>query len=139
MIQFCLILNRRRWLLLQADAILSEFEIVKKLLFAIRCCIGIKYLTSLTTPLTDFQCLSLKCQRALVRQFLSTDLTNNYELLRIDFQPDIEILLTESESSIVNIVEKCVYCDGLIEGDQLICAENHDMPRCCLSMVQVCV
>lgn len=130
---------RRRCQLALADMYFSEFEIVKKLLFAIRCCRGIKYLSSLRTELSEFQAQSLRCQRNYVRDFLSTELTESYEKLRIEIQADIEVLLTESEEASANVVEKCVYCDGVIDDGKLMCGDNHELPRCCLSMTQVSI
>lgn len=110
---------------------------MKKLFFAIRSCCGIKHLLEINEKLTEFQALSLRCQRNFVRGFLNADLSANYESLRRDIQPEVELLLTESEEACAEVVEKCVYCEAEIESGKLMCNENHDLPRCCLSMTQV--
>lgn len=120
------------------NELLTEFDIVKKLLLTIRYCRGIQYLSSLTS-LTDFQALSLQCQRNYVTMFMSDDLTPSYEQLRLGMQADIEVSLAESEPNERQQQEKCTYCDANIETGKLMCNDEHDMPRCCLSMVQVCV
>lgn len=89
------------------------------------------------SKLSEFQALSLTCQRNFLKHFLSSDLLEAYERLRNEIQPELEMLLTESEESCENVVERCVYCDDVIDDGKMMCGDSHDMPRCCLSMIQV--
>lgn len=87
--------------------------------------------------MTSFQLTAARCQRNYLREFTATAIVEKFETMRKEFVPNVELLLIETEHFDEISTEKCVYCDEIIDIGKFVCANEHKLPRCCISMVQV--
>lgn len=88
--------------------------------------------------ITNFQKLSTHCMRKYLSNYLNGIFLYAYEFLRDRLTEQFENLLEQTRFLVSSAVpELCVYCNDIIEEDRLTCADNHEMARCCVSMVQV--
>lgn len=64
-------------------------------------------------------------------------MAGGYDLLKKEFHPIIEVLLIETEHFDELATENCAYCSEVIKIGKLVCVNEHNLVRCCISMVQV--
>lgn len=121
----------------EANSTLDEYNILKKFTYAILACRKLQYLNQIGNNLTTFQLTSARCQRNLLKNFIAADIAEAYDALKKEFHPIVEVLLIETEHFDELSTENCAYCNDTIGIGEQICANGHDLPRCCLSMVQV--
>lgn len=128
---------RQKYRLKESSQLLGEYEVLRKIVFVIWAFRSLSHLGGQREQLTEFQTQAAHGLRAFLYVFLQMDVTNVYESLIKRFRPIVELLLTETEHFDELPPVSCVYCDQPIELDKLTCADEHDMPRCCLSQVQL--
>lgn len=89
--------------------------------------------------LTAFQYLSGKCLMKYLIAYLETNQTENQSIPMKELViKQVNRLMREAQGIFQeSIPEFCVYCNETIEPEHMTCPDNHDMPRCCLTMVQV--
>lgn len=128
---------RQKYRLKESSQLLGEYEILRKIVFVIWAIRSLGHLNGQREKLSTFQMEAANGLRAFLRTFLQMDVTNVCETLIKRFQPTVELLLTETERFGEFPAVSCVYCDQPIDVEKLLCAEEHDMPRCFLTQVQV--
>lgn len=128
---------RQKYRAMESNILLAEYEIIKKIIFAILSVQRLTHINSLKGIRTSFQLLSACKHRAYLREFIEFDIVNEYEILKKTFCPTIQVILAETEEFDKGPCELCVYCEQEIEAGKLMCKNDHDMPRCCVSMIQV--
>lgn len=114
-----------------------ECEALRCLILAINCTRSLSRLTELKTPLTENQSAGCQNIRAYLQAFVTRNLSGHLEAAKLALHPTIELILTETEPFDSQIQLTCVYCDEPIPTGKLTCANEHEMPRCVFSMVQV--
>lgn len=87
--------------------------------------------------LTNFQKLSAKSMAIYLRNFLKTDFLAEYTEMRFAFQQIFTLLFDRVRLLDETVPEICVYCNEFVVNGELVCPDNHNMTRCCISMVQV--
>lgn len=87
--------------------------------------------------MTNFQKLSTKSMVIYLKNFLKNDFLEEYAEIRLLFEKLFVLLFDRVQFLESSAPEICVYCNDFIENGKLICADNHNMARCCISMVQV--
>lgn len=128
---------RQKYRLKESSQLLGEYEILRKIVFVIWAIRSLSHLNGQREQLSTFQMEAANGLRAFLHTFLQMDVTNVCETLIKRFQPTVELLLTETEHFAEFPPVSCVYCDQPIEVGKLMCVEEHDMPRCFLTQVQV--
>lgn len=87
--------------------------------------------------MTNFQKLSIKSMVIYLKNFLTNDFLKEYQEIRLLFQEILVILFDRVDFIDASAPEICVYCNEFVENEKLMCPDNHNMARCCISMVQV--
>lgn len=121
----------------ESGNLLGEYNILKKFISAIQSYSILLRLNKNTKKLTQFQIISAQCHRTSLLEFMNLSIFDEYEAIKVQFHPLIEALLSASEGLDRRGVEKCAYCDEPIDRIKGICAQEHDLPRCCISMTQI--
>lgn len=122
--------------IMDSSNLLGEYDILKKFIFAVRSYQALTYFNQLS-DLKPFQILSAQCHRRSLREFVDMSIFEEYEIIKMQFHPAIELLLNETHTFDERLLEQCVYCNQPIEHGKEVCSENHELPRCCISMVQL--
>lgn len=128
---------RQKYRLKESSQMLGEYEMLRRIVHIIWAIRSLSHLNGQRGQLSVFQKEAAHGLRAFLRAFLQIDVTNVCETVIKRFRPMIELLLTETKHFDEYSAISCVYCDQPIEVGKLVCADDHDMPRCFLSQVQV--
>lgn len=131
---------RQKNRMIESGNLLGEYNILKKFIFAIHSYTLLARFNSktLTKKLSEFQKLSAKCHRTALQDFINLCIFDEYEKIRTEFIQLIEKLLIATDKlDDDKIIEKCAYCDAPIDRNTGVCSDEHDMPRCCISLVQI--
>lgn len=132
---------RQKNRMIESGNLLGEYNILKKLIFAIHSYTLLVRFNgkSMVKKLSAFQRLSAKCHRAALQDFINLCIFDEYEKIRGEFIQLIEKLLiaTDKFTDDDKIIETCTYCDAPIHRSTGLCSDEHEMPRCCMSLVQI--
>lgn len=128
---------RQKNRLTESGNLLGEYNILKKFILAIQSYSILTYLRENSKNLNEFQIISAQCHRASLYEFINLSIFDEYEAIKVQFHSAIEILLTATDDFDKRAVEKCSYCDGPVDRLKGVCEQEHDIPRCCISMTQV--
>lgn len=129
-------LRQKNWMI-ESGNLLGEYNILKKFILAIQSYSILLRLNKNAKKLSKFQIISAQCHRTSLYDFINLSIFDEYEAIKVQFHPLIEMLLTASEGLDKRAVEKCAYCDGPVDRIKGICEQEHDLPRCCISMTQI--
>lgn len=72
-----------------------------------------------------------------LRNFLKSEFLEEYTEMRLAFEEIFTLLMDRVSSLDETVPEICVYCNEFVVNGELMCPDNHNMARCCISMVQV--
>lgn len=128
---------RQKNRMIESGNLLGEYNILKKFILAIQSYSILSRLNKNTKKLTQFQIISAQCHRTSLRDFINLSIFDEYEAIKVKFHSLIEALLSASDGLDKRGVEKCVCCDGPVDRIEGICEQDHDLPRCCISMIQI--
>lgn len=126
--------------MIESGNLLGVYNILKKFIFAMHSYTLLMRFNSKANAnkLTPFQKLSAKCHRAALQDFLNLCIFDEYEKIRSEFVQLVEKLLIATEKlDDDKIIETCAYCDAPIDRRTGVCDDEHDLPRCCISLVQI--
>lgn len=133
-------LLRQKNRMIESGNLLGEYNILKKFIFAIQSYTLLVRFNSKSgaKKLSAFQKLSAKCHRAALHDFINLCIFDEYEKIRAEFVQLIEKLLIATDKfDDDKIIETCSYCDAPIGRNTGVCSDEHEMPRCCISLVQI--
>lgn len=128
---------RQKNRMIESGTLLGEYNVLKKFILAIQSYGILTHLRRNVKKLTQFQIISAQCHRTALYEFISLNIFDEYEAIRAKFHAAIETLLTETDAFDKRAEEKCVYCDLKVDRIRGVCEQEHDLPRCCISMTQV--
>lgn len=123
--------------MIESGNLLGEYNILKKIIFAIRSYRILSFLSQIKKKLNEFQIVSAICHRTSLRDFMLLSIFDEYEAIKIPFHPDIEELLQKTDKFEKMMNETCAYCEMPVDQTTGMCDDNHDFPRCCFSSIQV--
>lgn len=131
---------RQKNRMIESGNLLGEYNILKKFIFAIHSYTLLMRFNNKTIAkkLSAFQKLSAKCHRAALQDFINLSIFDEYEKIRTEFIQLIEKLLIATDKfDDDKIIETCAYCDASIDRSTGFCNDQHELPRCCISLVQI--
>lgn len=123
--------------LIESGNLLGEYNVVKRFIYAIQSYKILTYLCENIQKLNEFQIISAQCHRTSLYDFLNLSIFEEYEAIKVQFHPEIEKILTATDDIDKRGVEKCAYCDAPVDRLKGVCEQEHDLARCCISMIQV--
>ncbi|XP_031626263.1 uncharacterized protein LOC116342686 [Contarinia nasturtii] len=138
-----LVTSARRTYLRQKNRIIecgnvnSEYNVLKKFILTLQSYSILLHLNKIAKKLNEFQIISAQCHRRSLYEFINLNVAKEYESIKVQFHPLIETLLTKSDGLDKRAIEKCAYCDAPVDGVKGVCELEHNLPRCCISMVQI--
>lgn len=97
------------------------------------------HVTSSTEPLKQCQMLSGKCLLNFVDSFIE----KHFDKDGIKVNEAIMLLLAEHTNSgpilqyLKSTEEYCIFCKRPIKPDTMKCEQNHNVPRCCITLMQL--
>lgn len=123
--------------LIESGNLFAEYGFLTRMILAIRSYRIIKHLSRKTRTLGEFQRLAMLCCRTELRDFLSLSIFDEYDAIKLPFHSKIEEILAKTDGCVRSIDEFCVYCDKVIDQKTRMCSDNHNFPRCCISLIQL--
>lgn len=123
--------------LIESSSVFAEYGLLQQMILAIRSYRILEYLNEKREKLSDFQLLAIVCNRMTLRNFISLSICDEYDVIKLPFHQVIEEMLAKWENCIWQIDEHCAYCDNPIDQSTQMCSDEHDMPRCCISAIQL--
>lgn len=117
--------------------LLGEYDIAKRFIFAIRSYQTLSLFRKTKDELNALQIISAQCHRVYLRGFVELSIFEEYEIIKLQFHPAIEELLAQTKFFDGGIGERCSYCDEPIELGKMLCNDEHDLSRCCITNTQV--
>lgn len=120
--------------------LLSEYSLIKQTILAIRFYNQLEIFTKIpVNALTHFQKLAAKCMRTYLLHFLRNNFLEKFENICNKLQK-VFIAIAEKLTFLDDTVpELCAYCNDFVQKDQFVCKEQHEISRCCITMIQVCI
>lgn len=132
---------KRKSLMVESNYLRHEFNIIRKTIFAITYYKRLSYLMNIENfnELLPLQQLAAKSWRAYLIDYCDAShmILEAYEKVRDTLKISFDILLDETKKFEQSPAEKCLYCEEDIEVNKLTCPDNHEMTRCCVTMIQV--
>ncbi|KAJ6646372.1 Interferon-inducible double-stranded RNA-dependent protein kinase activator A like A, partial [Pseudolycoriella hygida] len=131
---------KRKTLTKDSNYLWHEFEYIRKMILAITYYKRLRYLMNIENfnDLLPFQKLAGKSWRAYLNTFLEEDTgLKEYLLARNTLKINFDILLAETAGFDTFPSEFCLYCEKEIEVNKLACPDKHEIPRCCVTLLQV--
>lgn len=131
---------RQKNRMIESGNLLGEYNILKKFIFAIHSYTLLMRFNNKTVAkkLDTFQKLSAKCHRVALQDFVNLCIFDEYEKIRAEFIQLIEkLLIATVQFGDDKIIESCAYCDEPVDRHTGVCRDEHDLPRCCISLVQI--
>lgn len=133
---------KRKSLMVESNYLRHEFNIIRKTILAITYYKRLSYLMNIENfnELLPFQQLAAKSWRAYLIDYLDVKHTilEVYEKVRDTLKISFDILLEETKKFEDSPSETCLYCNQYISVNMLTCPDSHEMPRCCVTLIQVC-
>lgn len=123
--------------LIESGNLYGEYNVLKKFIAAIQSYAILKRLHQNANDLDEFQIISGQCHRTVLNEFINLSIFDEYEAIKEQFNRQIEDLLTSTDEFDTRAVERCAYCECAVDRVKGICDQNHDIPRCCITMTQI--
>lgn len=128
---------RQKNRMIESGNLLGEYNILKKFILAIQSYTILLRLSKNPKKITQFQIISAQCHRRALLEFINLSIFDEYEAIKVHFHPSIESVLSATDGFDKRGIEQCAYCDGPIDSIKGICEQEHDLPRCYISMTQI--
>lgn len=127
---------RQKNRMVESGNLLGEYNILKKFIFAIQSYKLLLRLKKYYPKLNQFQILSAQSNRASLKEFINLPIFDEYEAIKEQVQPLIDDLIIAADVFGKHVDEECTYCSAPIDQEKGCCDSEHEVPRCCLSMIQ---
>lgn len=128
---------RQKNRMIESGNLLGEYNVLKKFILAIQSYSILSQLNINAKKLNEFQIISAQCHRTSLYEFINLSIFEEYEAIKVQFHPMIEALLSATDEFDQRAIEKCVYCDTAVDRINGMCGQEHHLPRCCISMIQI--
>lgn len=132
---------KRKSLMVESNYLRHEFNVIRDTILAITYYKRLSYLMNIENfnELLPFQQLAARSWRAYLIEYL--DVTHTilevYETVRDTLKKSFDVLLEETKKFEDFSSETCLYCKNDIQLNTLTCSDKHDLPRCCVTLIQV--
>lgn len=123
-----------------AEQEIERYNLIRKIILAIKSTWTLSHLNYIerTSSLNAFQITSAQSFRHFLNEFSKNyDFGIEFNRIRTELCPSIDILLSETERFDKMQTMQCICCDESIQVGNLNCVNDHKLSRCCISMVQV--
>lgn len=133
-----MIIFRKICRLSDVHSIQLEYELIKKTILVINYNTRLQTILNQSTPktLNKFQLLSIKCLATFLQNYMDGNFLEKYNIWHDSIRPNIQSICSELAEWEAE-PESCSYCYEPIELNQMQCKHQHDIQRCCITMVQV--